>query len=192
MERSLIIYGVVIGILALFLSIVAYTPILAFSDEEAAQTIYSGMSLFCHQKLSRSICLFEDGSIGDCTEHTGEYVSGDGEKISAIKGGIKGYKFPVCSRDIGIYGFMLIGALVYALLFKLDEKRMYPPILLVLALIPIGLDGGLQLLSSAGIYVIGVEYESTNLLRLTTGGIAGFAVSFYMLPILNRMFGDNI
>jgi uncharacterized membrane protein len=189
MERSLIIYGVIVIFLLIFMSLVAYTPILAFSDEEASKTLYSGLSPFCHQKISRSICLFEDGSVGDCTAHTGGFVSGDSEELSTKKDGILGYKFPVCSRDIGLYGFMLIGAIAYALLFRLDEKKILPPILIVLAIIPIGLDGGLQLLSTAGIYLLGVEYESTNLIRILTGGIAGFAVSFYLIPILNRLFG---
>jgi uncharacterized membrane protein len=190
MERSLIIYGIVLAILIIFLSIVAYIPIHAFSDEEGSLALYDAMSVFCHQKLSRSACLFEDGSISDCTEHTGAYVSGDRDEIKSVKGGIKGYKFPICTRDIGLYGFMLVGALIYGLLFKLDEKRMYPPILLVLAIIPIGIDGGMQFLSSAGIYLLGVEYESTNIIRFLTGAIAGFAISFYLIPILNRMFGD--
>lgn len=191
MERSLIIYGVVVAILVIFLSLIAYTPILAHSDTEGSKTLYGTMSIFCHQKLSRSACLYEDGSIGDCTKHTGKYVSSDQDEISSMKDGILGYKFPICARDIGLYGFMLVGAIIYAFLFKLEQKRMYPPFLLILAIVPIGIDGGMQFLSSAGIYVLGVEYESTNIVRFLTGAIAGFAISFYLIPILNRMFGER-
>jgi uncharacterized membrane protein len=49
----------------------------------------------------------------------------------------------------------------------------------VLAIIPIALDGGTQL--------IGLR-ESTNLLRAITGSIAGFAFSFYFIPMLNAFF----
>jgi uncharacterized membrane protein len=192
MERSLIIYGAVVAVLIIFLSLVAYTPMHAHEDEEGSLALYSGLSIFCHQKLSRSICVFEDGSIAECTEHTGKYVPGDRDEISTMKNGLLGYKFPICARDIGLYGFLLVGAIIYALLFRLDEKGMYPPILLILAIVPISIDGGMQFLSSMGVYVLGVEYESTNLIRFLTGAIAGFAVPFYLFPILNRMFGERI
>jgi uncharacterized membrane protein len=46
-----------------------------------------------------------------------------------------------------------------------------------------------QLLADLGISILGFPYESTNFLRLLTGGVAGFVASFYVIPILNRMFG---
>lgn len=189
MKRAVIIYGIYVVFLLIFIGLMAATPMLAFSDIEAAKPLYSGFSYFCHQKLSRSTCLFEDNGIGDCTEQTGIYVTDDRKNLSATRDSVKGYKFPVCSRDVGLYLFMLIGAVVYALVFRLDEKRILPPIILLLAIVPIALDGGLQFLSDIGINLLGFEYESTNMVRLVTGGIAGFAVSFYAIPILNRMFG---
>ena len=139
--------------------------------------------------MSRSTCIFDDGSIGDCTKQEGNYTPDDRKNLSVTIDDTLGYKFPVCTRDIGIYGFMLLGALAYPFIFKLDEKNILPPVLLVLAMVPIGLDGGSQFLSDVGINVLGQAYESTNMMRLITGGIAGVAVSFYAIPILNRMFG---
>lgn len=189
MKAAVVVYGLYIAFLLIFVGLILVTPIVAFSNEDSARLLYQGFSFTCHQKLSRSICLFEDG-IGDCIEQTGEFVADDREEISAERSGVIGYKFPVCSRDIGLYGFMLVGAIVYALLFSLDEKRIFPPVLLVVAIIPIALDGGIQFLSDMGVHLLGFEYESTNMIRLITGGIAGIAVSFYALPILNRMFGE--
>jgi uncharacterized membrane protein len=102
-----------------------------------------------------------------------------------------GYKMPVCSRDFGLYAALLMGALVYPIVRELKDRRVPPPVFFLLALVPIALDGGLQLgtilLSSMG--TIDFVYESTNVLRLITGVIAGFAASFYAIPLLMNMFG---
>lgn len=192
MDRPKVIYGIYILLLVIFMGLVALTPYLAFSDIGAAKSLYSGFAPTCHQKISRSLCLFEGNGtwIGDCTPQNGVYVADSRETISETVSGALGYKFPVCSRDIGIYLFMLLGAIAYPFVFKLDSKEILPPILLILAIVPLAIDGTLQLVSDLGISIGPIHaYESTNLLRLVTGGLAGFAVSFYLIPILNRMFG---
>jgi uncharacterized membrane protein len=55
--------------------------------------------------------------------------------------------------------------------------------------VPIGLDGGLQLASDTGL--VAFAYESTNMIRVITGGIAGLAASFYAIPVLMNMFSRN-
>lgn len=72
-------------------------------------------------------------------------------------------QLPVCARDVGIIMGLSIGAFIVAY-----RKVIIKPILLILGLIPVGLDGGIQSLTS---------YESTNAVRLITGAIAGVAVS---------------
>lgn len=190
MERSKIIYGLYVGFLVVFMGLVTLTPYIAFSDLPFAKGLYSAFSPTCHQKISRSLCLFEGNGtwLGDCTAQAGVYVPNDRLNVSETISGALGYKFPVCARDIGIYLFMLIGAIAYPFVFKLDEKRILPPILLIIAILPLAIDGTVQLLSDIGIGPF-IGYESTNLLRLITGGMAGFAVSFYVIPILNKMFG---
>ena len=190
MERSRVIYGIYLGLLLIFMAGVSITPYLAFTDIGAARSLYSAFSVTCHQKLSRSICLFSGAGmwIGDCTPQSGAYVANDRENISAVQAGALGYKFPVCARDVGIYAAMLLGALAYPFVFRLDEKRMLPPILLIAAITPLAIDGSIQLLADIGIGPF-IGYESTNLLRLLTGGLAGFAASFYVIPILNKLFG---
>lgn len=188
-KASILIYAIYVALLLIFMGLVAYTPMLALDNEEAAEPLYSVFASACHQKISRSTCLFADGRIDDCTPQEGAYVADDRDVISVESNGVIGYKYPICARDIGLYGFMLIGAFAYAFVYKLDEKKMLPPILLVVAIIPIAMDGGIQFLSDIGIHLLGFEYESANITRIVTGGIAGFAVSFYVIPILNRMFG---
>lgn len=92
------------------------------------------------------------------------------------------HQLPVCARDTAIYAAMLVGGL--ALPFFIDTKsRKVPPIwIFVLAMIPIGIDGTTQLLGLR---------ESTNEIRIITGGIIGFVIPFYLIPVLN-FFGHKI
>lgn len=76
-----------------------------------------------------------------------------------------GHQLCVCARCTGIYFGVLLGG-IFA------RKESPHPLVLVAALIPMALDGGSQLLFR----------ESTNLLRLGTGLIAGVAVAFYLYP----------
>ncbi len=97
-------------------------------------------------------------------------------------------KMPVCSRDIGLYAAMLIGGLMYPLARKLEDD-VPPSIFLILALVPIGIDGGVQIVSEIGI--LPFLYESTNAVRLITGAVAGLAAAFYAIPILTSLVSKN-
>lgn len=72
---------------------------------------------------------------------------------------INGNQMPYCARDVGVFFGLAIGTGITA--FACIRIKWW---WLVLGLIPIGVDGTTQLLTS---------YESTNLLRITTGGLAG-------------------
>ncbi len=101
-----------------------------------------------------------------------------------------GFKVPVCARDVGLYLSMLFGGLVYPLVRRINDRYVYPAIYLVIAMVPIGIDGTVQLLSDIGL--LPFVYESTNELRLITGFIAGFVAAFYAIPILvNLASGDG-
>lgn len=183
--------------LTLFIALIIFTPVLAFSNLPLAQKIYDpGLVWACHQKISRSLCLFQGDSgyfISDCTKQTGAYIENDNKILSTTnEHGQLGYKMPVCSRDIGIYLAMLIGGLAFPLFRKINSKDVPPAIYLVLAVIPLGIDGTLQLLSNIGltIPVLG-SYESTNLIRLITGFIAGLVLPFYIFPMVSVYFGKK-
>ncbi len=68
-------------------------------------------------------------------------------------------QMPYCSRCFGIFLGFAIGAGIVT--FVVMDLKWW---LLVLGLVPIGLDGGLQLITS---------YESNNIFRLLTGSLAG-------------------
>jgi uncharacterized membrane protein len=196
MQRELVIYAVYsLLFFALTASIIA-VPLLAESQDMTGA--YEAFKVTCHQKLSRSLCMFNDGQgrwIGDCTPQRGEQMRGatDQEATKIIMGEAIGHKMPVCSRDIGLYAALLIGALVYPLVREIGERELFPPILLVLAILPLALDGGLQFATAILFRMESIDfiYESTNAIRLLTGIIAGLAASFYAIPILMNMFGEK-
>ncbi len=186
---------ILIGVLFLFMSGIAITPLIMFTHPELGNALYHpGFSWACHQKLSRSICLFQDQngySISDCTAQTGTYITNDQRIVASTKEGVTGYKFPVCTRDIAIYGFLLLGS-IYMKFFK-PKANVPPAIWFILALIPMGIDGTLQLISNLGISlpIIGA-YESTNFMRFLTGGIAGIVASRYVVPVLDHLESRNV
>jgi uncharacterized membrane protein len=73
---------------------------------------------------------------------------------------VNGNEMPYCSRDLGIFAGMMLGCL-FGLYIVLDLKAWY----ILGGLAPMGVDGVGQL---AGLW------ESTNPVRLLTGGLAGF------------------
>jgi len=77
---------------------------------------------------------------------------------------LNGNQMPFCTRDLGL----VIGASVGLAAFAIWGRKANW-VLLGIMLLPMALDGGLQALTS---------YESDNLVRMTTGALAGFAVGW--------------
>jgi uncharacterized membrane protein len=125
---------------------------------------------------------------------------------------INGNQMPVCARDVGIFLGVLMGC---ALLLrarasdgpadvllsimpgkfrrsKIVSRRpgVIAAFLLFILIIPTGLDGGIQLLSTMDIMPFGLQYESTNPTRLLTGypmGMAaGLLMTMLMMTLLSR------
>ncbi len=188
-EKVYVLYLAVTFILSLSLFAV---PLISFSDEETGSAMYGIFSPLCHQKLSRSYCIFHDELgyyINDCTPQNGTFVSDDRELISAEQDGNLGYKFPVCSRDVGLYVFLFFGALVYPLIRRIEDRNIPPAIYLIMAILPLALDGTVQFVTDLGF--LPFIYESTNMIRFLTGALAGFAASFYLIPLLINLFSDS-
>ncbi|MEW5997134.1 MAG: DUF2085 domain-containing protein [Candidatus Micrarchaeota archaeon] len=172
-------YKLYMALLAAFTLPILLTPFLAAQGNPAAPALYGFYGLSCHQYVSRSICYFPEAGLGDCTSGPGLAPY---RLYSVEKDGLAGYPFPVCARDVGIYSAALLGGALLFFLRKTDGDVVLHPIWFALALVPIALDGGTQL--------IGLR-ESTNSLRLLTGAIAGFAFPFFCVPLLNRAFPDK-
>ncbi len=189
MDRAHFIFGIYILFFAVFFALIFATPLVAFARD--ASGLYQFFSATCHQKISRSLCIFEDGRVGDCTAQSGQFVDNENDRAqtSAVVDGKLGYKMPVCARDIGIYGGMLLVAMLYPLVRRIDDIDVPPVLYLIIAIAPLAIDGTIQLVSDLG--WLPFVYESTNLIRLATGLLAGGAASYYAIPLLMNMFGEE-
>jgi len=172
-------YILFMALISLWLLPITLAPFLQQSNSEFAAPIYAvyGSSLVCHQLNSRSLCYYPNGnSISDCTDDSAYLESAKTASVAKSSG--VGYKFPVCARDIGIYYSMLLGGIAILLLRMQNNSDMPNPWLLALALIPMAIDGTTQ--------AMGMR-ESSNFLRLITGFLAGIALPFYIIPMLNSV-----
>jgi len=86
-------------------------------------------------------------------------------------------EMPFCARDFGLF-IGLAGAFGLAAFYRLRLN----PLLLLLGLVPLGLDGGIQLVT---------DYESNNPLRLATGIIAGVALALILAQFVFLMQDDK-
>jgi uncharacterized membrane protein len=92
------------------------------------------------------------------------YSIGDVEchQIASRSYFLNGNEMPFCARDLGLFIGLAAGfGIVTFYRYKIN------PFIALLGLVPIGVDGGLQLVTG---------YESNNVLRLSTGIVAGVAM----------------
>ena len=82
-------------------------------------------------------------------------------------------QMPFCARDVGIFAGLTIG-FTYALGRRIELTLP----LILLSLVPIGIDGTVQLLT---------DYESTNTKRVITGLIAGCATGIALKIIADSL-----
>jgi uncharacterized membrane protein len=83
---------------------------------------------------------------------------------------LNGNQMPFCARDVGLFLGLVVG------LFTATFVRWkIPPLLVLMGLVPIAIDGGLQQVTS---------YESINPLRLATGLVAGLVLALLFAHFL--------
>lgn len=140
------------------------------------------------------------------------YYLGDAEchQISERTFYLNGNQMPVCSRDVSIFLFITLGLLagmltkrnyyISAGLLSVFPKRIqslvnrtmgakwFAILFVVLCLAPVGLDGGIQLIS---------DYESSNIIRFLTGIPAGFIAGLLIAILIKsvkatREFRDEV
>lgn len=158
--------------MAVFNILILVTPLLMISLPSAGEVLNSFFSMTCHQLAARSYCFYPDAAtISDCPD-----VYSKDPILESPDG--PAYKFPVCARDLPLYLAAFAGGIAVYFTRWRDSKKPPNPIYFMVALVPIAFDGGTQF--------IGLR-ESTNELRAVTGIIAGFAFSFYFIPLLNSL-----
>ena len=123
-----------------------------FSDlDPVSRFMYNAGDSQCHQKENRTVILNDN-------------------------------QMPFCARDVAIYTFMAIGIAlsVFPMMPAYDRINNLRWQWLVLALIPIGIDGTGQLLD---------YWESTSLMRFLTGGLCGLVVGIALGFMLREVEG---
>jgi uncharacterized membrane protein len=164
----------------LFLFIFSGLPFLApvlmhYGAEGPARLIYTAYSFTCHQLAYRTWFLF--GAQPSYTvEQLQHYLGVSNSALDLffwrdlIGNSQLGYKMAYCERDAAIYLSMLAAGLIFAL-FRSRIRPLNWRWYVALAVIPMGLDGGTQLI---------MLRESTPLLRAITGILFG-ALSVWLI-----------
>jgi uncharacterized membrane protein len=84
--------------------------------------------------------------------------------------------------------------LLFGLVFALSGRKI-PPLPLVIwvivGILPIGLDGGSQLVSQAGWFSWFPYRESTPLLRSLTGALFGFTTAWFGFPVIEETMEET-
>lgn len=186
------------GFFSLFLLGAFVPPIfMKIGLESAARWGYSFFGFFCHQLGFRSFYLFGyqyfyPRQIAGVTnaDNFGTATGLSEVDLFAARAHLgdsfMGYKIALCERDLAMYAGLVIFGFIFVLLRdKIKGLPLWAWILF--AVIPVGLDGGLQLLSQLPILRI-QEFlparESTPILRTLTGFIFGFGTAWFAYPII--------
>lgn len=167
-----------------------------------AKVIYAIYSPLCHQLPYRSFFLFGEQAIyprelaGFDNLKSYETISGNDplDMLTArrfVGDEHLGYKVALCERDIAIWGSLLGFGLIFT--FAKNKIRALPWLAwLILGVLPMGLDGGSQLL---GLITNAPGWipvrESTPLLRIITGGLFGITTAWFMYPLIEDNMKDT-
>lgn len=210
---------------ALYVGLPILAPILMSAGATGpARAIYVAYSPMCHQMAFRSFFLFGDqyayprelagtdltpieAYSGELPEFQGVTPENSGGYFAAARTFLgnaeMGYKMALCERDIGIYFFVLIGGLLFAVLRRQGIHIKPLPILafIIIGMGPIGLDGFSQLFgymfqgsdsSVAGFLAdIFAVRESPPWLRTLTGAWFGLTLVWLAYPHVNAGMKDT-
>lgn len=185
-------------LLIVFLGLPFLAPVLAKNGNDGmASAIYTIYKPLCHQLAFRSYFLFgEQAYYPRELAHlsgllTYEQISGSSlidvqQARDFIGNALVGYKVGLCERDVAIYGSVIL----FGFLFQLTGRKMkqiHWAFWILIALVPIGLDGFSQL---PGMMVNPPAWmpirESTPLLRTITGALFGFFSAWFVFPLFEE------
>jgi uncharacterized membrane protein len=183
------------GFVGAFLGLSFLAPILMkIGATVPARWIYTVYSATCHQLAFRSFFFF--GEQPDYPRAIFQASTGiDPNDIWAsrafIGGGLFGYKIALCERCVAIYGAILITGLIYAFLRnRIKVKPLHWALWILVGIIPIGLDGGSQLLSYLPFFNFPAR-ESTPLLRVITGALFGITSVWFAYPYMQESMEEE-
>jgi uncharacterized membrane protein len=182
------------GFLAVYLGLAFLAPVLMrVGASTPASWIYSVYSFTCHQLGYRSFFLFGKEPVYPRDVFAAEtgIDPNDLWRARALTGNsVLGYKVALCERDVAIYAFLLLGGIAFHFLRR-KVKPLHWALWILFGLVPIGLDGGTQLLS----YLPFLHFparESTALLRVLTGAMFGVASAWFAYPYVQESMDEEL
>lgn len=182
------------GFIAVFLGLSFLAPVLMkIGATTPASWIYTVYSFTCHQLGYRSFFLFGKEPFYPRDQFTAEtgINPDDVWKARAFDGNsLLGYKVALCERDVAIYGFILLGGFAFHFLRR-KMKPLHWALWILFGIVPIGLDGGTQLLS----YIPFLHFpfrESTPYLRVLTGALFGIASVWFLYPYVQESMDEDL
>ncbi len=219
-------------IIAIYVGLPLMAPVLLHAGATGpARLIYLVYSPFCHQMASRSFFLFGDqyayprdlagtgltpieAYMPEIPEFAGispdvkEWVTFLLPARRFVGNEQMGYKTALCERDMAIYGFVLLGGLLYGLVRRRYKVKPLPVwAFIVFGLGPIALDGFSQLFSQYGVALEPLSFfntifplrESSPFWRTLTGALFGLSLVWLTYPHINasmkgseRMYRDKL
>lgn len=188
----------IVTILIIFTGIPILAPVLMKSGhQKEAHIIYKVYSVFCHQLAFRSYFIYGEQEIYPrelaqipnvipYEEATGMSAF-DIDFARALEGNsLLGYKVGLCERDLAIYGSLILAALIFQFTGR-KIKGLPWYFWVIIAILPIGLDGGSQLFSLSTGWPSWLPIrESTPLLRTITGALFGLGTGWYVFPMMEE------
>jgi len=182
------------GFVIVYLGLAFLAPVLMkIGAVTPASWIYSVYSFTCHQLGYRSFFLFGEQSVYPRDEFAAAtgIDPNDLWTARAFDGNsVLGYKVALCERDVAIYAFILLGGFAFHFLRR-KVKPLHWALWIIFGIVPIGLDGGTQLLS----YLPFLHFpfrESTPLLRVLTGALFGITSIWFAYPYVQESMDEDI
>jgi uncharacterized membrane protein len=181
------------GFVGLYIGLAFLAPVLMkVGAEQPASVIYTVYSYTCHELGFRSFYLFGEKTTlprDIFQQETG--VDPDDLFASRLYRGDEriGYKVALCERDVAIYGSLLLAGIGYHFVRK-KLKPLHWILWVVLGILPMGIDGGSQLLS----YIPFIHFpfrESTALLRVLTGSMFGVTSVWFAYPYVEESMEEG-
>jgi uncharacterized membrane protein len=175
-------------IVVLFVGVAFVAPVfMELGWTQPAHAIYTIYKPLCHQLAFRSWFLFGEQAVYPRADYQVRFGMQDAgwtelfaDARQFIGNDTLGYKVALCERDVAIYGAMLLGGLIYALLRRRGVRAMPFWLFLLVGVVPMGLDGGSQFIS---LFVPGFPpRESVWQLRLITGALFGLSLIWLAYP----------
>jgi uncharacterized membrane protein len=215
-------------IAAIYVGLPILAPVLmANGATRAGEMIYTIYRPMCHQKASRSLFIYgeqiaypreiadtELRSIDDYLDQLPAFADVPLENWLAFSAAdsrflgnaVMGFKMALCARDIGIYGFVLLGGLLFGLIrwWRQDVPLLPFWLFVLIGVVPIGLDGFSQLFGYLAMPLDGSAptglaaqlarifplRESTPFLRFMTGGWFGLTAVWLLYPHIQYAMRD--